>query len=286
MDKPTMTKAGRVEKQDSADNPHTPVDTNSADSEILLQLKNVHYRYPRRLEAALKEVSITCLPASSTAILGPNGAGKSTLLDLCLGWKKPQGGEIHLAGKELGSYGRQEMGSWMSLVPQDEQVRFDYSVIEYLLLGRTPYLHQLEMPGEKDLRIAEKALETVGLPHLAERSVGKLSGGEHQLLLVARALVQQPKILILDEPTSRLDPSNRRRITELLLKLNREGKTLLFTTHDPSLAAEIAGEMVLLKAGRVHASGSAGEMLTGEHLSELYDTPIRVLEVEGRRVML
>ncbi|MFO7850243.1 MAG: ABC transporter ATP-binding protein, partial [Spirochaetia bacterium] len=154
------------------------------------------------------------------------------------------------------------------------------------LLGRTPYLHQLEMPGEKDLHIAEAALQTVGLPHLAERSVGKLSGGEHQLLLIARALVQQPKILILDEPTSRLDPSNRRRITDLLLKLNGEGKTLLFTTHDPRLAAEIAGDMVLLKSGKVNAAGGAEEILTGEHLSKLYDTPIKVVEVEGRRVLL
>ncbi|MFO7850488.1 MAG: ABC transporter ATP-binding protein, partial [Spirochaetia bacterium] len=126
---------------DKVDN---PVSGNGGNSTSLLQLKNIHYRYPRRTEPALQEVSIECLPGSSTAILGPNGAGKSTLLDLCLGWKKPQKGKITLAGKGLGNYGRQEMGSWMSLVPQDEQVRFDYSVIEYLLLGRTPYLHQLE----------------------------------------------------------------------------------------------------------------------------------------------
>jgi iron complex transport system ATP-binding protein len=178
------------------------------------------------------------------------------------------------------------MGSWMSLVPQNERVRFDYTVLEYLLLGRTPYLRPLEMPGEEDLRIAEEALETVGLPELAERSVGKLSGGEHQLLLIARALVQQPRILILDEPTSQLDPANRRRITDLLAALNSGGKTLLFTTHDPALAAELATDAVLLKGGEVSASGPRKQMLDSELLTELYDTSMKVVEVDGRTVVV
>jgi len=252
----------------------------------LLSLRGVSFRYGRSRKPALNEVSIEMAAGSSTAVLGPNGAGKSTLLDLCLGWKRPESGRLILAGRDISDYGRQEMGSWMSLVPQNERVRFDYTVLEYLLLGRTPYLHQLEMPGRKDLRIAEEALETVGLKHLAERSVGKLSGGEHQLLLIARALVQQPRILILDEPTSQLDPANRRRIIDLLTKLNGEGKTLLFTTHDPTLASELASDAVLLKEGKVAAAGARSGILTREHLSHLYDTPMQVVEVAGRTVVL
>lgn len=252
----------------------------------LLSISDLTYRYPRTATPALQELSIELAPGTSTVVLGPNGAGKSTLLDLCLGWKKPQSGKILLGGRDLYDYGRQEMGSWMSLVPQNERVRFDYAVLEYLLLGRTPYLRQLQMPGEEDLRIAEEALRTVGLLHLAERSVGKLSGGEHQLLLIARALVQQPRILILDEPTSQLDPANRRRITDLLLKLNLEGKTLLFTTHDPTLSAELASDAVLLKAGRVAAAGKREHILTGKLLSELYETPMKVVELEGRTVVI
>ena len=235
---------------------------------------------------ATDDVSLELRAGEIHALIGPNGAGKSTLLDLCLGWKRPESGRLVLAGRDIADYGRQEMGSWMSLVPQNERVRFDYTVLEYLLLGRTPYLHQLEMPGQKDLRIVQEALETVGLPHLAERSVGKLSGGEHQLLLIARALVQQPRILILDEPTSQLDPANRRRIIELLTKLNGEGKTLLFTTHDPTLASELASEAVLLKDGKVAATGPRSDILTKEHLSHLYDTTMHVVEVDGRTVVL
>jgi iron complex transport system ATP-binding protein len=252
----------------------------------LLRLSAVSFRYPGAELPALDGVSIDLSSGSSTAVLGPNGAGKSTLLDICLGWRRPGSGSIHLAGRELSRYGRQEMGTWMSLVPQNERVRFDYTVLEYLLLGRTPYLHQLEMPGEKDLDIAMQALRTVGLPELAHRSAGKLSGGEHQLLLVARALVQQPRILVLDEPTSQLDPANRRRITGILHRLNSEGKTLLFTTHDPSLAAELATDAVLLKSGRVSAAGKSGEILTGRNLTRLYDIPMRVVKVEGATVVV
>ncbi len=256
--------------------------SNDAGETVLLSLRGVWFRYPRASAPALDGVDIDLTAETSTAVLGPNGAGKSTLLDICLSWKRPQKGEVRLAGRPMEDYRRRELGSWMSLVPQDERVRFSYSATDYLLLGRTPYLRQLELPGDEDLVIVDHALETVGLPHLARRSVGALSGGEHQLLLIARALVQQPRILILDEPTSRLDPANRRRIIDLLHHLREEGKTLLLTTHDPGLAAELANHTVLLKKGRVAAAGRTDEILNGEQLSELYETPMKVLRMEGR----
>jgi iron complex transport system ATP-binding protein len=252
----------------------------------ILSLRGVSFRYPRAAAPALDGVNIDLAAETSTAVLGPNGAGKSTLLDICLSWRQPQKGEICLAGRPMEQYRRRELGSWMSLVPQDERVRFSYSATEYLLLGRTPYLRQLELPGEEDLEIVAHALETVGLPHLSRRSVSTLSGGEHQLLLIARALVQQPRILILDEPTSRLDPAKRRRIIDLLLHLREGGKTLLLTTHDPGLAAELASHTILLKKGRVAASGDTDDILNSERLSGLYDTPMRVLRMGGRIVVV
>jgi iron complex transport system ATP-binding protein len=252
----------------------------------LLQIEEVSYRYRQDAPLVLREVSLQLEQGASVALLGPNGAGKSTLLDLCLGWKRPEAGRVLLAGREMQHYSRREMGAWISLVPQNERVRFDYTVLEYLLLGRTPYLGQLEMPGGPDVQVARDALATVGIPELSERPVTALSGGEHQLMMIARALVQEPRILVLDEPTSQLDPGNRLRIVRLLHTLREGGSTLLFTTHDPNLAAECASHAVLIKEGRILKAGPEAEVLTGPALSELYSITMEVRRMAGRPVVL
>jgi len=251
----------------------------------LLNAEQLRYRYRPRSPLVLQDLDMEVKVNSITAILGPNGAGKSTLLDLCLGWKSPEQGGLFLKGKDISSYSRRQMGRMMSLVPQNERVRFDYTVIEYLLLGRAPYLGQLEMPEAKDVEIAKAALQQVGLMNLQYRRASKLSGGEHQLLMIARALVQQPEVLLLDEPTSQLDPGNRYRIVSLLSRLADEGMTILLTTHDPNLAAELATHAVLLKDGRVIRSGERKEVLTGEHLSTLYGVRMNV-HIHGDKTLV
>jgi len=251
----------------------------------LIEASRVAYRYRSHTPLVLHKLDMLVEEGNITAILGPNGAGKSTLLDLCLGWKNPESGTILLRNKELSRYSRRLMGRMMSLVPQNERVRFDYTVLEYLLLGRAPYLGQLEMPQSEDVEIALRALELVGLTDLQHRSASKLSGGEHQLMMIARALVQEPEVLLLDEPTSQLDPGNRHRVVSLLKKLNREGITVLFTTHDPNLAAEIASHALLLKDGRVVETGSAETVLTGPHLSELYGVRMEVIKLDGKKIV-
>lgn len=251
----------------------------------LLEIERISYRYRPHADPVLHDLSMSIEKGTVNTILGPNGAGKSTLLDICLGWKEPEAGRILLDRKDMRSYSRRQMGRWMSLVPQDEQVRFDYTVLEYLLLGRAPYLSQLEMPGPEDIEIAREALEKVGLQHLQERPASKLSGGEHQLLMIARALVQEPYILVLDEPTSRLDPGNRQRVVSLLKSLLSHGVTILFTTHDPTLAADISTHALLLKRGRVIQAGPEEEVLTSEHLSELYGIGMEVLRRRNKTIV-
>jgi len=251
----------------------------------LLELEQISYRYNAHSQLVLDDVTLKITEGSVTAVLGPNGAGKSTLLDLCLGWKEAETGRILLRGREISSYSRKEMGQLMSLVPQNERVRFDYSVLEYLLLGRAPYLSQLEMPKAEDLGIAERALATVGIPELRHRSASRLSGGEHQLLMIARALVQEPEILILDEPTSQLDPGNRQRVVRLLRELHAQGVTIIFSTHDPGLAAALASHAVLLKKGKILQAGVEESVLKDSCLSTLYDTEMRVLRQEGKTIV-
>ncbi|WP_026294954.1 ABC transporter ATP-binding protein [Sediminispirochaeta bajacaliforniensis] len=253
---------------------------------MILEARDIGFRYHAEAKPVLSDLSMGVEKGSITAILGPNGAGKSTLLDLCLGWKQPSRGSMLLQGRPIGSYSRREAGQLISLVPQDERISFGYSVIEYALLGRAPYLEQLEMPGIKDRAIAEHALEKTGIAKLKQRPVTSLSGGEYQLLMIARALSQEPSIMLLDEPTSKLDLANQRRVSTILASLSQSGVTILFTTHHPALAAAIATHLVLLKEGLLLEAGPTEQILTGRNLSRLYDVPIHVRSVEGKPVII
>jgi iron complex transport system ATP-binding protein len=171
-------------------------------------------------------------------------------------------------------------------VPQDEHIPFDFSVLEYVLLGRAPYLGPLAMPGAVDRRIALEALDTVGLAHLQDRPLPNLSGGERQLAVVARALAQQPRILLLDEPTAHLDLSNQGRLLEIVRELSGRGVTLVMTTHDPNLAWSVANFAILMRHGQVLDAGPAGQTLVAAKLSATYGVAVQVFDIENRRVIL
>ena len=166
-----------------------------------LRLDGVTYAYPGVASPTVDGVTFDLPRGASMALLGPNGAGESTLLDLLLRWKTPAAGRIELAGRPLESYARTELGRAVSLVPQGEVARFAFTLREYVLFGRAPHVAALAMPGEEDERAAESALHDVGLAGLADRDVGTLSGGERQLLLLARAMAQRTPLMLLDEPT-------------------------------------------------------------------------------------
>ena len=178
------------------------------------------------------------------------------------------------------------MGQWMGLVPQTEHIPFDYSLLEFVLLGRAPYLPPLAMPRAEDYKIALDALDQVGLSKLQGRSIHDLSGGERQLVLVARALAQQPRLLLLDEPTSHLDLSNKGRLVKLIQMLSNKGVTVLFTTHEPDVVSAMATHLVLMQKGQVLKTGTMNEVFNSQDLSKLYQMHVSVAEVEGRRLAL
>ena len=248
----------------------------------ILALSDLRFGYDKKSPTVLHELSLDIPPGSITAILGPNGAGKTTLLRIILGLLAPQAGNILLDGKPQASYSRQQMSRLIGLVPQSEYIPFDFSVLEFVLLGRAPYLSPLEMPGEADRHIALEALRSIGLEHLQDRPAPSLSGGERQLAMVARALAQKPRILLLDEPTSHLDLSNRDRILNVLRALARNGVTIIFTTHDPNLVAAMADYVVLMRQGALLAAGALETTLTEEHLSATYGIPVQVIRWDGQ----
>ncbi|KPL83983.1 hypothetical protein SE15_01945 [Thermanaerothrix daxensis] len=251
----------------------------------ILRFEAVAFRYPETPADALQGLTLEVPRGQVTAILGPNGAGKTTLLRLAYGRYLPRRGQVWLDGRLLTSYTRQEIGRIVALVPQREANPFAYSLLEYVLLGRAPYLPPLQMPTPSDVAIAWEALERVGLQHLARRSVQALSGGEYQLLLVARALAQQPRLLLLDEPTSHLDLANKKHLIECLRGLLAEGVTILMTSHEPEVVARLAQQVVLMREGRVLNQGSLEALWKAEILSATYNIPLRVWEFDGHRLV-
>jgi iron complex transport system ATP-binding protein len=252
----------------------------------IISLSHLRFSYETGLPAVLPDLSMEIPAGTITAILGPNGAGKTTLLHLILGLLAPLGGQIRIEDRPIKAYARREMSRLIALVPQAEHIPFDFSVLEYVLLGRSPYLGMLDMPGEEDYRIAHQALETLGLAALTRRSVTALSGGERQMVVLARALAQQSRILLLDEPTSHLDLDNKGRLLQMLRMLAERGVTIVFSTHDPEAAVLVARYLVLMRGGQVMDSGPIDAVLTAERLSETYHAPVRVVHVDGRPVVL
>lgn len=263
-------------------------------SDSILSFRNVSFGYhPSR--PVLKDVDFELRPGRIAAILGPNGAGKTTLLSLTLGWLSAWTGEITLTGLPLRALPPRERGQRMALVPQAEHTPFDYTVLEYVLLGRAPHLPALEMPSAKDADIARQALGQVGLEALADRPVPQLSGGEHQLMLLARALTQltNPRsqvtnhhLLLLDEPTSHLDLHNKARLIQIMRQLRDSGVTLLMTNHEPDVVLAVADDVLLMEPGIPPQFGPLDEVFTPDALSRVYGLPIRLVQVNGHKQVL
>jgi iron complex transport system ATP-binding protein len=251
----------------------------------MLSFQNVTFGY-RRTQPILQAVNFELHPGRIMAILGPNGVGKTTLLYLALGWLSAWDGEICLDGHTLRSYSRQERGRWLALVPQSEHTPFDYTVLDYVLMGRAPYLPPLGMPTPADYAAAMQALEQVGLAAMAEHPVPQLSSGERQLMLLARSIAQSPRLFLLDEPTAHLDLRNKSRLIQIMRGLRAQDVTLLMSNHEPEVVLAVADDVLLLEPGGAVQFGPLGQVFTAEALSRVYNMPIRLVDVDGHRQVL
>jgi iron complex transport system ATP-binding protein len=255
-------------------------------NDSILSFQRVTFGYRRDKAPILREVDFSLGTGRVTAILGPNGAGKTTLLYLALGWLTPWEGQVQLEGQSLHQYSHLERGRWLALVPQSEHTPFDYRVLEYVLMGRAPHLPPLGIPKNADFQVAWQALEQVGLAEIADQPVPQLSGGERQLMLLGRAIAQNPRLLLLDEPTAHLDLSNKARLINLLRTLRTSGATVLMTNHEPNVVLALADDVMVIEADGTVRFGPLEEIFTAETLSRIYKMSIRLVEVDGHKQVL
>jgi iron complex transport system ATP-binding protein len=229
---------------------------------------------------ALKNIDFKVEDACFCALLGRNGSGKTTLLHCMNGILKPSSGSLILDGVDMTRAPAREIARHVSMVPQERTEMFPFDVLDVVVMGRTPFLKMYQSPSELDYAMAEKALAMLGAQKLAPRNFNRISGGERQLALVARALVQDPSTLLLDEPTNHLDFKNQYLLLDRIKTLCRERKTRVVTSmHDPNMATLFADRVVLLKYGRIVAQGPAKEIMTETNLSDLYETELKKIEV-------
>lgn len=252
----------------------------------LFEFENIFFRYSEKDPLVLKNFSLKIDRGSVTCILGLNGVGKTSLLNLALGWRKPDSGFLRFEGRLLSDYSPRTLGRKLGLVPQKEHIAFEYTVLEYVLLGRAPYLNPLSMPQEEDYQVAENQIQRVGLADKADHQVNLLSGGELQLVLIARSLAQQPELLLLDEPSSHLDLANKAKLVALLKELSNQDVTILMTTHAPEIAIRLSSKLVLMKDGQVYSSGPVAEELTNEKLSAIYGIPIEIKKTNSHQIIV
>ncbi len=226
----------------------------------------------------LHAVSLNIQPGEIAAVIGPNGVGKSTLIRAVSGVIPKMNGRVTIDGQALSSLSPTQRARYLAVVPQARQLPAAFSVRQIVLLGRTPYLGWLGKSGASDYELVEWALAKTQIRQFADRKVGELSGGEQQRVLLARALVQNAPVMLLDEPTTYLDLQHQSGLLNLTRQLAEEQNlAVLMVLHDLNLAGLYADKIALLQAGKIHTIGTPTEVLTSQNLSSVYNVPVQVM---------
>jgi iron complex transport system ATP-binding protein len=242
-----------------------------------INVKNLSHSFGETL--VLKNISFQVSQRDFFIIIGPNGSGKTTLMKVISGILKPQNGELKILNRPIDQYHRKDLAKTIAFVPQMTFADFPFTVTEIVLMGRSPYLGILGLEQENDLEVANQAIVFTGLENLAHRKLDQLSGGEQQRVFIARAICQEPDIILLDEPTASLDLAYQVRIMDLMEKLKTEkGITVVMVSHDVNLAAMYADHLILLHKGQVVCQGLPDEVLTYKTLEETYGCTLLVDE--------
>jgi len=265
----------------------TLAETVSDKTSILLSVHGLTVSYAAH--AVLCDVSFEVARGDLVVVLGPNGAGKTTLLRTIAKVVSPKVGTVLLDGHDIAKLPVRQLMKTLSVVPQSEGSVFSFTVQDIVAMGRTPHLSPLAPLSQKDWRIIREAMEATDVWELKDRLFTELSGGEQRRVLIAKALAQEPQLLLLDEPTANLDLHYQLEVVELIQRLNRErGITVLAVLHDLNLAAMMGHRFILMHRGRIYAVGNADEVLTPQNIQQVYGVPVVVTRhpLNGKPIIL
>jgi len=243
----------------------------------ILEIKNLVCGYVEK--EIIKQVSFSAKEGEFLGIIGPNGSGKTTLLRSITGLLKYWEGEVLYNGRNISKIPLREFAQNVAVLPQILNINFSFTVQQLVLMGRYPYLKKFQSISKKDLDIAKNSMSLTDISHLTERRVGELSGGEWQRVLIAQALTQEPKLLLLDEPTTHLDITHQIETLDLIKKLNKEKNlTIIVVLHDLNMASEYCEKIIMLENGEIYREGTPEEVLTYKNIEEVYKTIVVVIE--------
>jgi iron complex transport system ATP-binding protein len=241
----------------------------------IISAKNINFSYAAK--PVMEDVSFAIDEAQIVSIIGPNGSGKTTLLKIINGTLFPDAGQMLIDGKETSRWSRKDIAQKVAIVPQETAVIFPFYAEEIVLMGRFPHLSNYRFEDKKDYRIVHEAMEKTDTLAFAARRFDELSAGERQRVLIARALAQEPKVLLLDESTVFLDLKHQAQFLALLRQLNTAQQlTVIFVTHDINLAAQHADRIILLYSGKIYAIGKPAEVITAANIKEVYDVGVLI----------
>jgi iron complex transport system ATP-binding protein len=253
----------------------------------MITVEHLAFTHAGRAAPILADVSFSVAKGSLAALIGPNGAGKTTLFRCLCGMLTPQAGRLAIGGEDAATLSIRERAQRVALVPQDHTAPFAYPIEDVILTGRAAHLGPFAAPGQRDREAALNAARAVGVEGMFGRAYTTLSGGERQLVLIARALAQETPALLLDEPTAHLDFANQFRVLHNVRELVKSrGLTALMTLHDPNLASQFCDHVIMLHGGGILAEGRPDDVMVGEKLSRLYGVEVKTHAVAGRRIAL
>ena len=251
-----------------------------------IRIDHISYAY-EPAQYALESINVTISQGCFCGIIGPNGSGKTTLLKCISGYLNPNTGTVSISGKDVDKMPARTLAKRMALVQQHASLEYDFTVMDIVMTGRNPHLRRMQSESEQDYAIANDALERAGIMHLKNRIVTTLSGGEWQMMILARALCQQADIMLLDEPVTGLDIKHQVDIMTAVKRLAGEhGITVACVLHDLNLARAYCSQLVLLSGGKVYAQGPPDDVLTKDNIEAVYDTRIRTFAQDGHTFFL
>lgn len=252
---------------------------------MILEIKNVSCGYDKK--PIVRDISFIVRSGEICCILGPNGVGKTTIFKTVLGFLKPIKGEILVDGVNIQNWTSAKLARVLGYVPQAHVPPFSYKVIDVVLLGRTSHIGYFGKPSKLDYKAAENALEDMGITYLRDIPYTEISGGERQMVLIARALAQQPEFLIMDEPTANLDFGNQVRVLKQIKKLSASGLGIVMTTHVPDQTFQFPCNVALLQKNGIFSFGDSNKIVTEKNLKSAYGVDVKIaelIEVNGYRI--